>query len=148
MSSNNRETDGDAALTDSAQPAQPQTDFADYDVGYAKPPEATRFKKGQSGNPKGRQPKTAVEDMRLLLDRILAEEVTEREGGRTRTMTNLESMLHIQMTNALKGSKSATRALIILEIFQSLSCLHRDATRHNYSGANLAPNHSGNVTEP
>jgi hypothetical protein len=25
-----------------------------YEVGYAKPPEATRFQKGQSGNPRGR----------------------------------------------------------------------------------------------
>lgn len=25
-----------------------------YDVGYAKPPVGTRFKPGQSGNPKGR----------------------------------------------------------------------------------------------
>ena len=26
----------------------------DYDVGYGKPPRHTRFKKGQSGNPRGR----------------------------------------------------------------------------------------------
>ena len=25
-----------------------------YDIGYKKPPEHSRFKKGQSGNPKGR----------------------------------------------------------------------------------------------
>ena len=30
----------------------------DYDVGYGKPPKATRFRKGQTGNPKGR-PKTS-----------------------------------------------------------------------------------------
>jgi hypothetical protein len=30
----------------------PQT--ANYDVGYAKPPERSRFKKGYSGNPRGR----------------------------------------------------------------------------------------------
>jgi hypothetical protein len=28
----------------------------DYDVGYGKPPQNTRFKKGQSGNPRGRAP--------------------------------------------------------------------------------------------
>ena len=27
---------------------------ASYDVGYGKPPASTRFKPGQSGNPKGR----------------------------------------------------------------------------------------------
>jgi hypothetical protein len=83
-----------------------------YDVGYGKPPKTTQFKKGQSGNPKGRVKKSPVQDLRLLLDGILAEEVHVREGGRVRKMTNLESLLHIQMTNALKGSKPAVRALI------------------------------------
>ena len=32
-------------------------DERDYEVGYGKTPEATRFKKGQSGNPSGRPPK-------------------------------------------------------------------------------------------
>nr|WP_306262013.1 DUF5681 domain-containing protein [Pararhizobium sp. IMCC21322] len=29
-------------------------DNADYEVGYAKPPQSSRFKPGMSGNPKGR----------------------------------------------------------------------------------------------
>ena len=33
---------------------QPERDGRGYEVGYGKPPKATRFKKGQSGNPKGR----------------------------------------------------------------------------------------------
>jgi len=28
----------------------------DYEVGYGKPPRDTRFKEGQSGNPRGRPP--------------------------------------------------------------------------------------------
>jgi hypothetical protein len=28
----------------------------DYEVGYGKPPRHTRFKSGQSGNPRGRPP--------------------------------------------------------------------------------------------
>jgi hypothetical protein len=31
----------------------------DYDIGYGKPPEGRRFKKGQSGNPSGRPAKNA-----------------------------------------------------------------------------------------
>ena len=31
---------------------------SDYQVGPGKPPLHTRFKKGQSGNPRGRSPKT------------------------------------------------------------------------------------------
>ena len=84
----------------------------DYAVGYGKPPKATKFKKGQSGNPSGRSKEPQVDDVRLLLDRILAEPVKVQEAGQVRTITNLESILHIQMTNALKGSKKATRALI------------------------------------
>ena len=112
MSHSNGETEDDSVFPDSGELAQSQTVPADYDVGYGKPPKATRFKKGQSGNPKGRVKKSTVEDLRVLLDGILAEEVAVREGGRVRNMSNLESMLHIQMTNALKGSKSAIRGLI------------------------------------
>ena len=39
--------------------------MADYDVGYKKPPKRSRFKKGESGNPRGRpkRPKYAVPEM-------------------------------------------------------------------------------------
>ncbi len=32
----------------------PPDNEADYEVGYGKPPRHTRFKKGRSGNPRGR----------------------------------------------------------------------------------------------
>ena len=32
----------------------PSTDAPSYEVGYRKPPAASRFKRGESGNPKGR----------------------------------------------------------------------------------------------
>lgn len=38
-----------------------------YDVGYGKPPVATRFKQGQSGNPKGR-PKGAKNKRSALFE--------------------------------------------------------------------------------
>jgi len=43
-----------------AEDAQPKADGlpADYEVGYRKPPDAFRYKKGGSGNPKGR-PRTS-----------------------------------------------------------------------------------------
>lgn len=96
------------------QPGYPteSAPVGDYEVGYGKPPRHSQFKKGQSGNPNGRLKRSPVEDLRPLLDSILAEPVTVRENGRTRTMTTLESMLQIQMANALNGSKPAVRALI------------------------------------
>src|SRR4051812_4337181 len=52
-----------------------------YDVGYGRPPKATRFRKGQSGNPRGR-PKGA-QGLRSLLEAALAQQITVSEGGRT-----------------------------------------------------------------
>ncbi len=40
-------------MSDDERPAD-QTSTGGYDVGYRKPPKHTRFKPGQSGNPRGR----------------------------------------------------------------------------------------------
>ena len=51
-----------------------------YDVGYARPPQHTRFKKGLSGNPSGRPPKKP--DVYTELTRVLHDTVTITfEGG-------------------------------------------------------------------
>ena len=47
-------------------------DSADYDIGYGKPPEDTRFKKGQSGNPRGR-PKKQPKDVAAPLPTCMNE---------------------------------------------------------------------------
>ena len=44
---------------------------ADYEVGFGKPPKATQFKGGQSGNPKGR-PKESV-SFALKLEKAMSE---------------------------------------------------------------------------
>ena len=49
-------------------------------VGYRKPPVATQFKKGQSGNPSGRPPKSSGE--REVVEKVLAEK--QRLGGQPR----------------------------------------------------------------
>src|SRR5215204_1766862 len=54
----------------------------DYDVGYKKPPVHTRFRKGRSGNPRGR-PKGSANYL-TTLRRVLAQKVTITELGNTR----------------------------------------------------------------
>jgi hypothetical protein len=64
---------------------------ADYEVGYGRPPDHTRFKKGRSGNPRGRpQGRT---NARSIVSRAISEKVTIREGDKARDMTKLEGLL-------------------------------------------------------
>ncbi|MBN9437466.1 DUF5681 domain-containing protein [Bosea sp. (in: a-proteobacteria)] len=59
-----------------------------YEVGHGRPPVATRFKPGQSGNPKGR-PK-ASKNLSTLAREKLQAKVSVRENGRERRMSKAE----------------------------------------------------------
>jgi hypothetical protein len=83
----------------------------DYDeeVGYGKPPKSTRFKKGQSGNPKGR-PKEA-RNLATIVAEVCRERVrVKSENGKYYYMTKMEAIMK-QLTNqAAKGDIKAARA--------------------------------------
>jgi hypothetical protein len=80
-----------------------------YSVGYGKPPEHSRFRKGQSGNPHGR-PKGRLNIASVLL-KTLREKVTIEEDGKHRTMTKLEASMK-QLVN--KAASGDLRALCFL----------------------------------
>lgn len=78
-----------------------------YQVGYGRPPAHTRFKPGQSGNPKGRPKGAKNED--TILREIMNRPIEIREGGRPRKISVLAAILLKFAENALKGDpKSAT----------------------------------------
>ena len=62
----------------------------DEKVGHKRPPRKSRFRKGQSGNPKGRPPR--VPNVTDLLCSTLAERVTVKVEGRRRSVSRGEAM--------------------------------------------------------
>lgn len=91
------------------------SDPADYKVGYRKPPLATRFPRGTSGNPLGRPTSrrgtvTLVGAMRELL----MSNVTVVVDGRRRRMLRVEALADALVTNAIAGNASAARLVLDL----------------------------------
>jgi hypothetical protein len=81
-----------------------------YKIGYGRPPEATQFKKGTSGNKKGR-PK-ATKNIATLFHEVMYRRVAISENGQRRTITMIEAALK-QLTNkAATGDPKAIQAMI------------------------------------
>ena len=72
----------------------------DYEVGYRKPPEKGKFKKRESGNPKGR-PKAARSGPADVF-KVLDEPVTVRQEGVTREIHPFEAGVRRLVSLALK----------------------------------------------
>ncbi len=72
-------------------------------VGYMSPPEHTRFKKGKSGNPRGRPRKQ--EDLNTLLNRVLKRKVRVKDNDRK--MPIREALIWKLRELALQGDKQA-----------------------------------------
>ena len=98
-------------------------------VGYGSPPEATRFKKGVSGNPRGR-PKGSL-NVATVLTRTLREKVTINENGRRRTVTKLEAAVKQLVNKAAGGDLRALHRLTALARDAEAEQNVRDAQRQD-----------------
>ena len=82
----------------------------DYEVGYGKPPQNTRFKKGQSGNPRGRAP--GAKDLKTLLIDTLNEPVVVTENGGRRTISKRQAIVKQLVNQSAKGDWRAVKLLV------------------------------------
>jgi hypothetical protein len=88
----------------------------DYQVGYGKPPRHTRFKRGQSGNPRGRP--RGSKNLPTLLTEALNKRVIVAENEGRRKITKREAII-TQLVN--RSAKADLRAIkILLDIIQDI----------------------------
>jgi hypothetical protein len=84
-------------------------------VGFKKPPLKDRFKKGQSGNPKGRPPK--VKNTSILLKIELDKIIVVRENGKEIKLTKREALITSLVNDAITGKNQARPLLLkILDV--------------------------------
>lgn len=108
----------------------------DYAVGYGKPPQPSQFKKGRSGNPKGR-PKGAS-NTKKKIKRMLEAPNPVRVGEQARIMTTIDLALERVREGVRKDDKRA--------VAQALS-LARELDKDEEAKAATAPA-SAAATEP
>ena len=80
----------------------------DYEVGYARPPAHTRFKPGQSGNPRGR-PKGSRNQLPALHEERL-QEIILREAYRTIKVNDGSRQISVPMAQAIVRSLAVNAA--------------------------------------
>jgi len=79
-------------------------------VGYGKPPKATQFRKGKSGNPNGRPKRTKNIDS--LIERELDRVISVKEGGQEKRLRKREAIVMRLVANALKGDTRSIEYLV------------------------------------
>jgi hypothetical protein len=83
-----------------------------YPVGYRKPPKHSRFKRGESGNPKGR-PK-GTRNLKSDVEEELQRRITVREAGREQPVSKQRGVIMALFNKALQGDPRAINMLLDL----------------------------------
>ena len=124
----------------------------DCAVGYCRPPKEHQFRKGQSGNSKGRPKKS--KNLQNLMDRELDQVVVVKEGGRELRLTKREAIVKRHVNSAMTGNTRAIEHLLrycsdngLTDPFELtaedeqvlLAAVRREARKHNREAGDGAP---------
>lgn len=116
--------------------------MSDYEIGYGKPPKASQFKPGFSGNPKGRakrQPAHLVE----VISKVLDAPIRHQDGGHEKTSPVWELNLRMWIRRALLGDVDA--ALAVLNFWKRAG--RSTASRHRIEVQDWPPDYPGQTAE-
>ena len=80
--------------------------------GYGKPPKSGQFKKGHSGNPKGRDKKSA--DLTTIIRKSAKERVVVQENGTRKSITKGEAAIKQLFNKATSGDQRAIKLMLDL----------------------------------
>src|SRR5665213_1054685 len=83
-----------------------------YIVGYRRPPKATQFKPGESGNRKGRM--KGSRPVGSVLQDIIQQKVPVTENGKTRRIAALEVIIRRLANDAMRSDPRAIKLLLSL----------------------------------
>jgi hypothetical protein len=87
----------------------------DYDVGYGKPPKSGRFKKGKSGNPRGRPKKEVRPPWEVFKDEMDRMVKIKEADGSVSEISMWNATLRQLIQKAAKGDLSAIRLITQLQ---------------------------------
>jgi hypothetical protein len=73
---------------------------------------STRFKPGQSGNPKGRTKQS--QNLKTIVKQVSNEQIQIREGNRPRRMSRMEALVRSTFTRAFKDPKALSPLIMLL----------------------------------
>jgi hypothetical protein len=113
----------------------PKSSRKSYEIGYARPPKSGQFKKGQSGNKRGR-PKGSKLFSETVVE-ALDEKVTISENGRRRIITKREALAKQLVNKAAGGDIKSIK--LLSEMSEGVDERERDrrseAAHQGYSSA-------------
>jgi hypothetical protein len=84
------------------------------EIGYGKPPQHTRFKKGTSGNPKGRRPRDPM-DWGRVMQEVLEEIVKVQINGEVVSLTGRRAICRQIRNKAIAGNIPAAKLTMDIE---------------------------------